>query len=70
MNWTQRAVLNVVKAGSVPSHIAFIMDGNRRWATDRGKRKTEGHSSGERLNRAGKIDRRGAMVCALRNQYR
>mmetsp|Transcript_12781 Transcript_12781/g.23796 ORF Transcript_12781/g.23796 Transcript_12781/m.23796 type:complete len:101 (-) Transcript_12781:1675-1977(-) len=46
MDWTQKALLSLVGAGSVPSHLAFIMDGNRRWATTHGKRKTEGHSSG------------------------
>jgi hypothetical protein len=47
MHWSHKALLSLVKAGPVPSHLAFIMDGNRRWATGQGKRKTEGHSSGE-----------------------
>lgn len=36
--------------GPIPSHIAFIMDGNRRWATRGGLRAHEGHPyGGEKL---------------------
>ena len=31
-----------------PQHIAFIMDGNGRWATERGKPRTYGHREGVR----------------------
>ena len=31
------------EAGPLPRHIAIIMDGDRRWATERGLPKTEGH---------------------------
>jgi len=30
----------------VPQHVAIIMDGNGRWATNRGKDRCEGHSEG------------------------
>ena len=30
----------------VPRHVAIIMDGNGRWATQRGKRRGEGHKAG------------------------
>ena len=30
----------------LPEHIAIIMDGNGRWAKQRGKMRTFGHSSG------------------------
>ncbi len=30
----------------IPTHIAFIMDGNRRWATERGLNKMLGHKKG------------------------
>ena len=34
-------------AGEVPRHVAIIMDGNGRWANDRGLPRTEGHRAGE-----------------------
>src|SRR6056297_2229496 len=30
----------------LPSHVAFIMDGNGRWARDRGLDRSEGHAAG------------------------
>lgn len=30
----------------IPQHIAIIMDGNGRWATERGKRRSYGHQAG------------------------
>jgi undecaprenyl diphosphate synthase len=32
----------------VPSHVAIIMDGNGRWAEERGLPRTKGHEAGER----------------------
>ncbi len=34
-------------AGSVPHHVAVIMDGNGRWANARGLSRIEGHKAGE-----------------------
>jgi undecaprenyl diphosphate synthase len=31
----------------IPAHIACVMDGNGRWATQRGLKRTEGHEAGE-----------------------
>lgn len=31
----------------LPRHVALVMDGNGRWATDRGMKRTEGHKRGE-----------------------
>lgn len=31
---------------SIPKHVAIIMDGNGRWATDKGKKRSEGHKEG------------------------
>jgi undecaprenyl diphosphate synthase len=31
----------------VPNHVACVMDGNGRWATARGLKRTEGHAAGE-----------------------
>ncbi|XP_044290996.1 dehydrodolichyl diphosphate synthase complex subunit DHDDS [Varanus komodoensis] len=42
----ERFCSNVIKAGPMPKHIAFIMDGNRRYAQKHKVRKLEGHSQG------------------------
>lgn len=31
----------------IPRHVALVMDGNGRWATSRGLKRTEGHAAGE-----------------------
>ncbi len=31
----------------VPEHVACVMDGNGRWATERGLKRTDGHAAGE-----------------------
>ena len=31
----------------VPRHVALVMDGNGRWAKERGLPRTEGHEAGE-----------------------
>ena len=33
----------------IPKHIAFIMDGNGRWAKERGKKRTAGHKEGSKV---------------------
>lgn len=37
---------NVIKNGNIPNHIAIIMDGNGRWAKDKGLPRFAGHSEG------------------------
>ena len=32
----------------IPNHVAIIVDGNGRWAKDRGKSRSEGHDAGLR----------------------
>ena len=32
---------------NIPRHVAAVMDGNGRWATQRGLKRTEGHAAGE-----------------------
>ena len=34
-------------AGTVPQHVAIVMDGNGRWANQRGLTRVEGHKAGE-----------------------
>ena len=36
-----------IEAKFVPKHVAVVMDGNGRWANDRGLPRTEGHKAGE-----------------------
>ena len=36
----------VMRAGPVPRHVAFIMDGNRRWAKTNGLKTHSGHTAG------------------------
>ncbi|KAL4419506.1 hypothetical protein ABPG77_002292 [Micractinium sp. CCAP 211/92] len=49
-SWTRRAAAAALVAGGrpVPRHVAFIMDGNRRFAEARSLRKVDGHSFGYR----------------------
>ena len=37
----------VLSASHIPSHVAIIMDGNGRWAKQRGLPRTEGHIRGQ-----------------------
>ena len=45
--------LNEIKAAGVPAHVGIIMDGNGRWAKNRGQIRTAGHKEG--LERAKEI---------------
>ena len=38
--------LSDINLETIPSHVSIIMDGNGRWATDRGLDRTEGHKAG------------------------
>lgn len=38
-----------IPAEFLPRHIALVMDGNGRWATQRGLKRTEGHKRGEAI---------------------
>lgn len=44
--WYHRWIIKVLKAGPIPQHVAFIMDGNRRFARKENIAKAEGHSKG------------------------
>jgi ditrans,polycis-polyprenyl diphosphate synthase len=46
LKWYERFVVNIIKCGPVPQHIAFIMDGNRRFARKYQKSQSEGHRKG------------------------
>lgn len=36
-----------IAADQLPNHVAIVMDGNGRWATQQGLRRTDGHQAGE-----------------------
>lgn len=44
---TSKAVAPRIPAAQLPNHVAIVMDGNGRWATQRGLRRTDGHKMGE-----------------------
>lgn len=44
--WFQFLGLKIIRAGHVPRHVAFIMDGNRRYANKKHVAKVEGHTKG------------------------
>ena len=39
-------VISPISGGRVPRHVAIIMDGNGRWASERGLRRAAGHRAG------------------------
>ncbi len=43
---------NIQAPLNVPSHIAIIMDGNGRWAKERGLKRTAGHEEGAKIVRS------------------
>lgn len=46
LNWYEKLAVNVIKVGTIPRHVAFIMDGNRRFADKSHIEKREGHARG------------------------
>ena len=46
LKFHERMACRIVSAGPIPKHVAFIMDGNRRFARDRGWNVADGHRSG------------------------
>ena len=44
---TSKAAAPPIAADQLPNHVAVVMDGNGRWAGQRGLHRTEGHKMGE-----------------------
>jgi undecaprenyl diphosphate synthase len=47
-----RTILDTLDLEALPRHVAVIMDGNGRWARNRGKPRLEGHRAGARAVRS------------------
>ena len=45
-SWWQSILIKILRCGSLPSHVAFIMDGNRRFAKQNQLETIEGHIQG------------------------
>ncbi|XP_003706678.1 dehydrodolichyl diphosphate synthase subunit [Megachile rotundata] len=46
LNWIQLLLIKILRTGHIPKHVAFIMDGNRRYASKNGMEKVDGHAKG------------------------
>ncbi|KAK9465398.1 Decaprenyl diphosphate synthase-like protein [Lipomyces arxii] len=46
LSWAQDVFMSILRTGPVPQHVAFVMDGNRRFARRRKLEVREGHSAG------------------------
>lgn len=46
LNFFQLLAVKIVKSGRVPRHVAFIMDGNRRYASKKNVAGLQGHTAG------------------------
>ena len=46
LNWFQLLAIKILRTGHIPKHVAFIMDGNRRYASKNGMEKIKGHTKG------------------------
>lgn len=46
LSWFESLGCNVLKCGQIPKHVAFIMDGNRRYANKANIDKADGHKRG------------------------
>lgn len=45
-SWLESFLLRILRTGLLPKHVAFIMDGNRRYAKINQIEKIEGHAQG------------------------
>ena len=62
-----RAAVELLRADELPRHVAIIMDGNRRWARERGLTEADGHAAGVEAIRpiVRQAVRRGVAVLSM-----
>ena len=46
LGFWERQFLDTFAAGPLPSHLGIVLDGNRRWARQRGKTSLDGYDKG------------------------
>ena len=46
LHWTEKFFSGILRQGPIPKHVAFIMDGNRRFAAKKHVERIEGHRKG------------------------
>jgi len=63
INSLKELLVGALRQGPIPQHVAFVMDGNRRFARSHGIETVEGHNLGfEALARVGPIrDQRASL---------
>jgi hypothetical protein len=62
-DWLRKSIGYIMRRGPVPKHVAFIMDGNRRWAKNRVRQPRTFATAGWRLiSVAGKRVNEGSSV--------
>ncbi len=45
----EKYLIEQIKYGPMPEHIGIILDGNRRWATEKALNSTDGHWAGAKV---------------------
>lgn len=46
VHWLSRFVISILAVGPIPQHVAFVMDGNRRYARSKNMAVVQGHNDG------------------------
>lgn len=46
LSWWEVQLTRILSVGPIPNHVAFILDGNRRWAKERKMATEDGHRQG------------------------
>jgi Putative undecaprenyl diphosphate synthase len=60
------SLIAALQAGPLPQHVAFILDGNRRFARERGRPVVEGHHEGREALKRVRAVTRSSLFLAMR----